>query len=100
MGPLNSGNPFFGGSQVYDPVALFRRDSEILVIARVGMSASKRFMILTPAGRPAWPHEPIGSLSDVAWALVAHDWHEVAPEPVGSSSAAARTLARLLAERA
>jgi hypothetical protein len=45
--------PFFRGSQVYDPVALLRRENETLIIARVGMKASKRFMILTPLGEPA-----------------------------------------------
>jgi hypothetical protein len=91
---------FFPGSQVYDPVALLRREDETLIIARVGMKASKRFMILTPLGDPAWPHEPFGSLSDVSWSLRAHQWHSVTPEPVGPSRRLANALARLLADRA
>jgi hypothetical protein len=91
---------YFRGSQVYDPVAVLRRDGEILVIAAVGMKASQRFMILSPAGAPAWPHEPFGSLSDVGWSLRAHEWHFVTPEPAGQNPRPARTLARLLAERA
>jgi hypothetical protein len=91
---------FFRGSQVYDPVALLRRENETLIIARVGMKASKRFMILTPLGEPAWPHEPFGSLSDVGWSLRAHQWHSVTPEPVGPSPRLANTLARLMADRA
>lgn len=91
---------FLRGSQVYDPVALLRREDEILVVARVGMKASQRFMILTPMGEPAWPHEPVGSLSDVAWSLRAHEWHLVKPEPAGQNSRPAMTLARLLTERA
>jgi len=97
---VNTAEPFLRGSQIYDPVALLRRDGETLIIARVGMKTSQRFMILTPAGQPAWPHEPLGSLSDVGWSLRAHHWHAVTPEPAGSSMAPARTLARLLAERA
>jgi hypothetical protein len=96
---LNAPETFFRGSQVYDPVALLRRDDEMLVVARVGMRASQRFMILTPRGEPAWPHEPLGSLSDVGWSLRAHAWHLVTPEPAGQNSRPAKTLARLLAER-
>ncbi len=97
---MTSGEAFFRGSQIYDPVALLRRDDEILYIARVGMKASQRFMILTPTGEPAWPHEPLGSLSDAAWALQAHGWHAVTPEPIGLNERPAKTLARLLTERA
>ncbi|MBL0408052.1 hypothetical protein JKG68_29590 [Microvirga aerilata] len=97
---MTSGEAFFRGSQVYDPVALLRGDDEILYIARVGMKASQRFMILTPTGEPAWPHEPLGSLSDAAWALQAHGWHAVTPEPIGPNERPAKTLARLLTERA
>ena len=97
---MTSGEAFFRGSQIYDPVALLRRDDEILYVAHVGMKASQRFMILTPTGEPAWPHEPLGSLSDIAWALRAHEWHAVKPEAVGPNERQARTLARLLAERA
>ncbi len=97
---MSSGEAFFRGSQVYDPVALLRRDDEVLYIARVGMKASQRFMILTPTGEPAWPHEPLGSLSDAAWALRAHGWHLVTPEPAGPNERAAKTLARLLTARA
>ena len=89
-----------GGSQVYDPVAVLRRDGEVLIVARVGKKASQRFMILTSMGEPAWPHEPLGSLSDVGWSLRAHQWHLVTPDPVGQNMRPARTLARLLAERA
>jgi hypothetical protein len=96
---LSASEPFFQGSQLYDPVAVLRSRGEVLIIARVGMKASKRFMILTPAGDPAWPHEPLGSLSDVGWALRAHGWHLVPPEPAGENAGAAKTLARLLAER-
>ena len=66
---LTSGEAFFRGSQIYEPVALMRRGDEILYVARVGMKASRQFMILTPTGERAWPHEPLGSLSDVGWAL-------------------------------
>ena len=97
---MTGGEAFFQGSQIYDPVALLRRDDEILYVARVGMKASKRFMLLTPSGEPAWPHEPLGSLSDIAWALRAHEWHLVTPEPVGPNERLSKTLARLLAERA
>ena len=91
---------FLRGSQVYDPVALLRREDETLIIARVGMKASKRFMILTPLGDPAWPHEPFGSVSDVGWSLRAHQWHSVTCEPIGESPRLANALARLLADRA
>jgi hypothetical protein len=97
---LTDGEAFFHGSQIYDPVALLRRDDEILYVARVGMKASRQFMILTPTGEPAWPHEPLGSLSDVAWALRAYEWHLVTPEPIGQHERLAKTLARLLTERA
>ena len=97
---MTSGEAFFRGSQIYDPVALLRRGGEILYVARVGLKASRRFMILTPVGEPAWPHEPLGSLSDIAWALRAHEWHLVTPEPVGPNERLFKTLARLLAERA
>jgi hypothetical protein len=72
---LSTNETFFRGSQLYDPVARLRRDGEILIIARHGMKTSQRFAILTPAGQPAWPHEPLGSLSDVGWSLRAHEWH-------------------------
>jgi hypothetical protein len=97
---LNNGEAFFRGSQIYEPVALLRRGDEILYVARVGMKASRQFMILTRTGEPAWPHEPLGSLSDIAWALRAHEWHAVMPEPVGQNGRLAKTLARLLMERA
>jgi len=96
---LTSGEAFFHGSQIYDPVALLRHGDDLLYVVRVGMAASQRFMILTPVGEPAWPHEPMGSLSDVGWSLRAHNWHVAATEPVGPSVRPARTLARLLAER-
>ena len=79
---------------------MLRRESGVLIIARVGMKASQRFMILTPMGQPAWPHEPLKSLSDVAWSLRAHEWHLVTPEPAGQTSRPAMTLARLLSQRA
>jgi hypothetical protein len=97
---LTSTEAFFRGSQIYDPVALLRRDGETLYVARVGMKSSQRFMILTPGGEPAWPHEPLGSLSDVGWSLRAHQWHDVTPEPVGQNERTAKTVARLLTERA
>jgi hypothetical protein len=97
---LTNTETFLPGSQVYDPVALLRREGETLVIARVGMKTTRRFMILTPAGEPAWPHEPLGSLSDVGWSLRAHAWHQVTPEPTGQNLRLAKTLARLLTERA
>jgi hypothetical protein len=97
---LNAVETFLEGSRLYDPVAVLRREDEILVVARVGMKQSQRFMILTPAGEPVWPHEPLGSLSDVGWALRAHEWHLVAPEPAAEDPRPAKTLARLLAERA
>ena len=96
---MTNGEAYFRGSQIYDPVALLRRGHEVLYVARVGMKASQRFMILTPTGDPAWPHEPLSSLSDIAWALRAHEWHLVMPEPIGQSVRQSKTLARLLAER-
>jgi hypothetical protein len=97
---LTNGEAFFQGSQIYEPVAQLRQGDEILYVARVGMKASRQFMILTPTGEPAWPHEPLGSLSDIGWSLRAHEWHGVTPEPVGQSERLAKTLARLLSERA
>jgi hypothetical protein len=97
---MTSGEAFFQGSPIYEPVALLRRGGEILYVARVGMKASRQFMILMPTGEPAWPHEPLGRLSDIAWALRAHEWHDVTPEPVGQNERFAKRLARLLIERA
>ncbi|NBJ13925.1 hypothetical protein [Microvirga arsenatis] len=97
---MSDGEAFFRESQIYEPVLLLRRCHEILYVARVGMKASRQFMILTPTGEPAWPHEPLGSLSDIAWALRAHEWHGVTPEPVEQNERLAKTLARLLIERA
>ena len=97
---MTSGDAFFRGSQIYDPVALLRRCDEILYVARVGRKASRQYMILTPTGEPAWPHEPLGSLSDIVWSLRAHEWHDVTPEVVGQNERLTRTLARLLIERA
>jgi hypothetical protein len=97
---MSSTETFLSRSEVYEPVAVLRRGGEILIVARAGMKASQRFMILTPQGEPAWPHQPLGSLSDVAWALRAHDWHQVIPEPAGQNIRPAKTLARLLSERA
>ena len=97
---LTGAEAFFHGSQIYEPVALLRRSDESLYVARVGMKASRQFMILTATGEPAWPHEPLGSLSDIAWALRAHAWHDVTPEPVERNERLAKTLARLLSERA
>lgn len=88
------------GSQIYDPVAVLRDRDEVLIVASVGMKASRRYRILAPSGAPAWPHEPFGSLSDVGWSLRAHGWQHVTPEPTGPGAQAARTLARLLAARA
>lgn len=99
MNHLTRADAFFHGSQIYDPVALLRQGDETLYVARVGRKASRQFMILMPTGEPAWPHEPLGSLSDVAWALRAHEWHLVAPEPMGESTQQARMLARLLTEQ-
>ena len=93
-------DPVFGQSRIYDPVALLRKDGEVLYVARVGMKASQRFMILTPQGDPAWPHEPLASLSDVGWALRAHGWHLVPVEPIGENARPVRTLSRLMLERA
>ena len=97
---MNAPESLLRGSQVYDPVALLRREGETVIVARVGMKTTRRFMILTPAGQPAWPHEPLGSLSDVAWSLRAHGWHLVPPEPAGRNAQPAKTLARLLTARA
>ena len=97
---MSSPDALLRASRVYDPIALLRREGEVLVVARVGMKASQRFMILTPTGEPAWAHEPLGSLSDVAWSLRAHEWHLVTVEPAGQTSRPAMTLARLLSERA
>ena len=96
---MSDQHTFFGGSQLYEPVALLRREGETLIVARVGSRSSKRLMILTPNSQPAWPHEPLGSLSDVAWSLRAHEWHLIAPEPAGQNRRAARTLSKLLRER-
>jgi hypothetical protein len=82
---LTSGDAFFQGSQIYDPVARLRQGDETLYVARVGMKASRQFMILTPIGEPAWPHEPLASLSDVGWALRAHEWHLAPLEAIGQS---------------
>ncbi|GEO17217.1 hypothetical protein [Microvirga aerophila] len=97
---MTGGEPFFHGSFVYEPIAMLRRDDEILYVAQVGKAASQRFMILTPSGEPAWPHEPLSSLSDVGWALRAHEWHVVTPEPVRQNVRPAKTLSRLLIQRA
>jgi hypothetical protein len=97
---LTSGEAYFHGFQIYEPIALLRRSDEILYVARVGMKTSRQFMILTPTGDPAWPHEPLGSLSDIGWSLRAHEWHDVTPESVGQNEQLAKTLARLLIERA
>jgi hypothetical protein len=91
---------FFQASQVYEPVARLQRGDEVVYVARVGMKASKRLMILTASGEPAWPHEPFASLSDVAWSLLAHQWHLGTVEEVGDDARPARTLARLLSARA
>lgn len=91
---------FLEQSSIYDPVAVLRRENETLIVARVGVKASRRFMILTPAAQPAWPHEPFSSLSDVGWSLQANQWHLVPPEPAGSDPQPAKALARLLAGQA
>jgi hypothetical protein len=96
---MNSADSFLSRSQIYDPVAVLRRNSEVLVVDRVGKKASQHFMIVTPEGEPIWPHEPLGSLSDVAWALRAHEWHLTTPEPVGQNFRLAGSLARRLSER-
>ena len=87
-------------SQVYEPIVLLRAASEVLILARVGMKNTQRFMILNEAGEPAWKHEPLGSLSDAGWALRAHQWHLTDLEPIGANQRTAKTLARLLKERA
>ena len=97
---MTKGDAFFQGSQIYEPVTLLRRSAEILYVARVGMKASRQFMILTPTGEPAWPHEPPSSLSDIGWALRAHEWHDVMLEHGGPNGRLTKTLARLLIERA
>ena len=89
---MNATEFLLRGSQIYDPVALLRREGETLVIARVGMKTTRRFMIRTPVGEPAWPHEPLGSLSDVGWSLRAHAWHLMTPEPTGQNLALSQTL--------
>jgi hypothetical protein len=86
-------------SRNYEPIAVIRGPEGVLVIVRVGMRNSKRFMVLNEAAQPAWNHESLSSLSDVAWALVAHHWHAGAVESTGTNQSAARTLARLLKER-
>ena len=79
---------------------VLRQADEVLVVARVGMKNTQRFMILNGAGQPAWKHEPLGSLSDVGWALRAHQWHAADLEATGANQRTASTLARLLRERA
>lgn len=69
---MTNSEAFFHGSQIYEPVALLRREDEILYVARVGMKASRQFMILTPTGEAAWPHEPLGSRSDIGWSRFVH----------------------------
>jgi hypothetical protein len=86
-------------SRNYEPIAVVRGPEGVLVIVRVGMRNSKRFMVLNESAQPAWNHESLSSLSDVAWALVAHHWHAGAVESTGTNQSAARTLARLLKER-
>lgn len=90
----------FRESQIYNPIAVLRRDDEVLYVAQVGMKTSRQFMILNETSEPAWPHEPLGSLSDVAWALRAHRWDANTLEPVGSHERQAKMLTRLLTERA
>jgi hypothetical protein len=87
-------------SQVYDPIVVLRANGEMLLVVRVGMKNTQRFMILSASGEPAWKHEPLSSLSDVGWALRAHGWHTASIEPVGDNQRPAKTLARLLTERA
>jgi hypothetical protein len=87
-------------SQVYDPIVVLRDHGEMVLVVRVGMKNTNRFMILSATGEPAWTHEPLGSLSDVGWALRAHGWHTASIEPVGDNQGPARTLARLMKERA
>ena len=87
-------------SPVYDPIVVLKREDEVIVVARVGMKSTQRFMILNGAGQPAWKHEPLGSLSDVGWALRAHHWHTADLEPTGHNQRIAKALARLLKERA
>jgi hypothetical protein len=96
---LTSEEPFFRGSQVYEPVARLQLGEDLLYVCRIGMKASKRFMVVQPSGEPAWPHEPFASLSDAAWSLCAHGWHPALCEAVGPDPGPARTLTRLLAER-
>lgn len=87
-------------SHVHEPIAVLRQQAEILIVVRVGMKATRRFMILNAEGEPAWPHEPLGSLSDVAWALQAHGWQLAPVAPVGGQPRPAKTLASLLNTRA
>ncbi len=91
---------FFEGSRLYDLIAVLRQGAETLIVVWVGVNASKCFMIVTPAGASAWPHKPMASLSDAAWALRPHGWHQAAIEPTGQSPTPAKTLSRLLRERA
>ncbi len=97
---MTTGEPFFRGSQIYEPVVRLRLAEDLIFVVRVGMKTSKRLMILAASGEPAWSHEPFASLSDVAWSLRAHWWHPALIEAVGSNAGPARTLTRLLAERA
>ena len=53
-----------------------------------------------PAGEPAWPHEPLEEPLGRGLVLRAHAWHQVTPEPAGQNLRPAKTLARLLTERA
>ena len=86
-------------SHVYDPIVVLRGECESLVVVRVGMKNTRRFMVLNASGELAWKHEPLVSLSDVGWALRAHGWHTASAEPVGDNQRPAKTLARLLIER-
>jgi len=79
---------------VYDPVATLQQDDEVLYVARVGMNASRQFMILTAEARL---HGRVNRfLSDVAWSARAHRWHLAEPELAGEDARPARTLVRLL----
>jgi hypothetical protein len=97
---MTAAETFLQQSPIYDPVAVLRREGEVLIVARVGVKASRRFMILTPAAQPAWPHEAFSRLSDVGWSLQANQWHRVSPEPTGPNPQPAKMLARLLSTQA
>ena len=87
-------------SQVYEPVLLLRQGDRDPVRRSRGHEGITAVHDPHAHGRTGLAARPLSSLSDVAWALRAHEWHSVTPEPVEQHERLAKTLARLLAARA